>query len=255
MENIFLLGGHDLEMLTIREMLTREKYTFFDRHLSWSNAFIDEYAAEFASFGDDANIRLYAIELKYKDMHPLENLSIIDHHDDLSHCPSALEQVAAVLGKELDRYQQLVAANDRGYIPEMLRLGATTEEVDRIREADRKAQGVTEEEEQAALEDIDGRRRYGSLTVVKTRAERFSPICDRLYPYGRLLVYNERELTYYGEGAEAVAWQMTERLGKEAVYRGGGRDGFAGIKRDLLSPTEIENIIDLVIKTQNDTTL
>ena len=41
------------------------------------------------------------------------------------------------------RWHELVAANDRGYVPATLDLGATKEEVNAIGAGDRKAQGVT----------------------------------------------------------------------------------------------------------------
>ena len=68
----------------------------------------------------------------------------IDHHNEYCHLPSSLEQVASVLGVELNRKQRLIAANDVGYIPAMKALMATDEEIAEIRREDRRAQGVTE---------------------------------------------------------------------------------------------------------------
>jgi hypothetical protein len=94
----------------------------------------------------------------------------IDHHryqdDDRSHGLSSLEQVAELLGVELDRWQQLVAANDRGYIPAMERLGASQEEIAAVRQQDRRAQGLTEVDEERARRDLAGAERRGEKVLV-----------------------------------------------------------------------------------------
>lgn len=150
MKKIFLLGGHDLEMVTIRDLLLRSGHTFFDKALQWNNAYIDQYADDIKDFANREDIAIYAIELQYKNIPAISNLTIIDHHNDLSHLPSALEQVAELLGVQPDKRTSLIAANDKGYIPAMEKLGASKEEINEIRTADRKAQGVTAEDEQLA---------------------------------------------------------------------------------------------------------
>src|ERR1035441_3760324 len=81
----------------------------------------------------------------------------IDHHryaaEDRWKPASSLEQISAELGVGLDRWQRLVAANERGYLPALTRAGASPQEIQAIRTADRRAQGVTEADERQAEAD------------------------------------------------------------------------------------------------------
>lgn len=243
MKKIFLLGGHDLEMVTIQNLLLRSGHTFFDKALQWNNAYIDQYADDIKDFANREDIAIYAIELQYKHIPAISNLTIIDHHNDLSHLPSALEQVAELLGVQPDKRMSLIAANDKGYIPAMEKLGASKEEINEIRTADRKAQGVTAEDEQLAEQAVNSRKTYGNLTVVECTANKFSPVCDMLYPYGKLMVYNDTELMYYGEGADKVFEAAAAHFGKEKIFRGGGPDGFVGVKKNEAGKEKITKFI------------
>ena len=141
---IFLLGGHDLEMSEIRNMLEENAVQYFDRSLSWSNANLKEYAQELDLYGNKEDISLYGIELQEKGYHPIpSNYTRIDHHNEMSSRPASILQVAAVIDIPVSRYRQLIAANDTGYIPGMACLGATPDEINAIRLLDREAQGVT----------------------------------------------------------------------------------------------------------------
>ena len=71
---------------------------------------------------------MVGIELT-EDIVPPPTYIRIDHHNELSDRPAAIVQVAALFGVELDRWQLLVAANDARYIPGMLEMGATDEEI------------------------------------------------------------------------------------------------------------------------------
>ncbi|MCB9386057.1 MAG: hypothetical protein H6509_15710 [Bryobacterales bacterium] len=109
----------------------------------------------------------------------------IDHHrykdEDRSHPLSALEQVAQIVGVPLDRRQQLVAANDRGYIPAMLALGASQAEVADVRRQDRKAQGIDEETERIAQRDLEGLQRRGGRVFVECSINPTSAHADALF--------------------------------------------------------------------------
>lgn len=135
---LFLLGGFDLEMLTIRDVLIREGIPFTDHHLRWDNALLSSYLKELQEVKDGQMI--YGIELR-EDVVPPACYRAIDHHNGLSSLPCALEQVMEILQLPMSRYEKLVAANDKSYIPGMLALNASSEEIERIRLADRKAQG------------------------------------------------------------------------------------------------------------------
>jgi hypothetical protein len=128
----------------------------------------------------------------------------IDHHrypgDDRSSALSSLEQVAAWLGVTLNRWQHLVAVNDRGYIPGMLAAGATEEEVARIRVLDRAAQGVSARDEQDAEDDICDRSEWrGDRVLVRCARRPTSAHSDRLFGRAReILLAGDGEWNYSG---------------------------------------------------------
>ncbi len=73
-----------------------------------------------------------------------------------------------MLGAGLTHRQQLVAANDRGYIPAMLEAGASESEIACIRSLDRAAQGISAEDERLAAEDIGQRAEWrGDRVMVR----------------------------------------------------------------------------------------
>lgn len=204
--HFFLLGGHDLEMLTIRALLEEHQVPFMDRNLLWGATWSD-YQDVIDRFDQEAET-LVGIELSGEKP---EWALLIDHHNELSHLPSSIEQVATLLGVELSRHQQLVAANDKGYIPAMQRLGATEEEIATIRRLDRQAQGVTEEMGRIAEQDLRLINTRNGVTIVHTNLPKFSPIADRLQ-VPRLLIYSPSELTYYGAGAAALATAFADEV-------------------------------------------
>ena len=241
---VFLLGGYDLEMLTIRQMLEdRKDCVVIDKHLRWDNARLSVYQNELQHYLDN---NIYGIELQ-EDIVPPANYRRIDHHNDWNDKPSALEQVSELLGVSLSRDQQLVAANDKGYIPAMVAMDATDEEIAGIRQRDRAAQGVSQEEERQAIQSIDkSMSRYGDLLVVKSLTSRFSPICDRLYPYRSLLIYTDAEWMFYGEGKVKLVSAFSEDIRQKRVFHGGSNNGYIGGARLAFSKEEIEIIVDSI---------
>ena len=172
---------------------------------------------------------------------------VIDHHGDRSGEPASVLQVMAALGgqvltdlaqeaewgncydkadalraaalvrgalnlsNETRRWVELVAANDAGYIPAMLALGATPEEVARVRLADRSAQGITPEQELQAEEAIAASEVVGEMVVVHLAHSKCATVSDRLfgeYPSGRenlLILSGDGEVNYFGDGALCAA--------------------------------------------------
>ena len=243
---LFLLGGYDLEMLTIKQMLEgREGCIIIDRHLQWDNACLSAYQEELSRF---ASCDIYGIELQEDSSLP-QNYHRIDHHNDWADKPSSLEQVAEILEVELTHYQQLVAANDKGYIPSMMALGASSEEIDDIRRKDRTAQGITEKDEALAEKAIaENLHKYKGITVVKALTSRFSPICDRLYPYLRLLIYTDTEWMFYGEGKAEIVSLLANDIRQKKVFHGGGDNGYIGPVQNAFDKTEIEQFVNKLIK-------
>lgn len=224
---VFLLGGHDLEMSVVKSLLERNGETVIDKSLSWDTADIENYSEELDLY---TFCIIYGIELRNgKGLALPSNYRLVDHHNAFDHQKSALEQVAAILGVELSRFESLVAANDKGYIPAMIEEGATKEEIEEIRFKDRQIQGVTKDDEEQAIEAIGGAYREGKVTVVFSKTSRFSAITDRLFPFDSLLIRSEHELIYYGVGSEMLGKTFQAMTGQGTVYYGGGAKGYFGI--------------------------
>lgn len=243
---IFLLGGADLEMHTIRDVLSREGITFFDHHLRWDNALLSSYKLELQTVKDGQIV--FGIELREDIVLP-ECYRAIDHHNELSASPCALEQVMKILQQPMNRYEQLVAANDKSYIPGMLELNASEEEITSIRRADRKAQGVTDEEERLAEKAIESNLEIkDDLIIVQALCSRFSPICDRLFPYHKLLIYTDSEWMYYGDGCCSVRDLFADELLSGNLFYGGGEQGYVGVKQNVYKK---DNIIEMINRIEN----
>lgn len=244
-QRLFLLGGYDLEMLTIKQLLERrDDCIVLDRHLEWSNARLSAYHVDLASYPD---FDIYGIEL-LEDVPIPHNYHRIDHHNDWSHKSSALEQIAALMEVELNRHQQLVAANDKGYIPAMQALGATDLEIADIRRDDRVAQGVTEQDYLLAKQSMEQYLfKFDGLLVVKSLSQRFSPICDTLFPYLRLLIYTDSQWMFYGEGKTRLVSLYKEEINQKMMFHGGGSNGYIGCVEGGYSKTEIEQFVRQII--------
>lgn len=249
MEVIFLLGGYDLEMEAIKELLNERDIQYFDRHLAWDNAFLWQYEDILKRYGNRADCIVYGIELIEKGAEDIPvNYFRIDHHNDLNRLPSALEQTAEILNVSLSRRQQLIAANDKAYIPGMVLLGATREEIEEIRRSDREAQGVTKQDEELAEKAIEKRKTENGITIVQSGTSRFSPITDRLYPYGKLLIYTDDELMYYGIGKKLLVDHFVKEINSKKMFHGGDDNGFIGTAQNVYSEKELEELKDKIIK-------
>lgn len=247
-KKVFLLGGHDLEMQEIARLLDREKVLYFDRNLSWDNACVEAYAVELQRYGDLPEVSIYGVELRESPGGVrCGNYVLIDHHNAYQRRKSSLQQTAEILGVELTHFQRLVAANDAGYIPAMQALGATEEEIGQIRRKDRAAQGVTPEDEELAEKAIGGCREViGDLTVVRALSPRFSPICDRLWPYRKLLIYTDETFCYYGERKDRLVEEFKGGLSAGKMYHGGGDSGFIGVVQGSYTPEEVVELLERV---------
>jgi hypothetical protein len=240
----FLLGGPDLEMEEIRKILMKGNLKFsVQEGIQWG-ARLSEYEKEF-----NETDQFVGIEIK-TDIKPPKNYISIDHHNERAGEVSSIEQLAKLLGITLSSEQLLIAANDRGYIPEMISVGAMPEDIERIRKADRFAQGVTKEDEEAAREAIKKRIYKEDVLFVKTDRRNFTSICDFLYPYHKLLIISDKELTYFGPGAHGLKTAFNDLINEEKAYYGGQpSSGFFGLsgtwKEDEIS-TIADKILELV---------
>lgn len=241
---IFLLGGQDLEMLTIRKLLLDHGYeegrNMIDLTLNWGAAL-----SAYSDWLQPSEKKYIGIELK-TDLEIPDGVDyqLIDHHNEQAHLPASIEQVASLLGIELTREQQLIAANDKGYIGAMIAAGATKKEWKNIRRQDREAQGVSDEDEQLAKKSLKKHARTNALgwTLVKSLTPRFSAVRDRIPHDHPCIIYDQAELVYYGPGISRIARSFQQTLGpdpsREALVWGGGETGYFMLLRQKLLPMQ-----------------
>ncbi len=240
MDYLFLLGGHDLEMNEIKNILEKNNIPYMDKNLTWG-AELSQYKDEIKEcLENHENLKIVSVELANDLNMVSDRLIEIDHHNEKSHLPSSIEQVAKLLNIELTREQQLIAENDKGYIPYMKKFGATKEEIEYIRRLDRKMQGVSEEDEKLADESIKNKEIIDGVIVIKSKTPKFSPITDKLYPYEKLLIYTDNELIYYGKSAKFLGAYYKNKYN---TYYGGMGDGFFGITGVKITNELIREII------------
>lgn len=257
-DTIFLLGGQDLEMQEIAKMLEKQGLRFHDKKLTWATATLSQYKEELEKY-KGTSCHIYGVELR-KDMEIPYPYTTIDHHNENSSHKSSLEQVAELLQVELTRHQKLVAANDSAYINGLRALKATSEEIENIRQLDRKAQGVTEEQEQDADQAIEAARKFDApqFWVIESRHPNFSPICDRLSDVQNYLIHTDNEWTFYGHMRNLVKEfifnkekekkeERKEKKEKENFYWGGTENGYIGRSVGSLPAEEMKKEIDEII--------
>lgn len=245
---VFLLGGKDLEMVEIEKILKKSDCKYIDNDLSWG-AKLSDYLIQLKGLKKDDIV--VGIEL-YKDINIANKYIDIEHHNKNINKLSAIEQVAQMLNIELNRYQNLVAENDKGYIQALKDFGATDKEINDIRTRDRKCQGVTEEDERLAQRSIkENKRTENEVVIIKSLTDKFSPICDRLHTTRKLIIYTNNELNYYGRGARKLGTKYQELYDDKKVYFGGGENGFFGFAKGVLNQNEIERIIEEIISIKS----
>ena len=177
----------------------------------------------------------------------------IDHHpysfgdgrkDDRSHSDSSLRELAGLLGVRLTPYQQLVASNRAGDLAplreEVERQGIRASSpigkslVSLIRIVDRCSQGVTPDDEAAAIRDLNGAERLSGKVLSTYSTPSWTPHADRLFADEAVLEHLHRPSSgdgrwvYYGpRRREFVAADFSE-----AWWTGGGESfGYFGIVR------------------------
>lgn len=215
----FFLGGADLEMVEIEKLLRDRQpsdppYSLCAKRLPWG-AGISAYRAE-AEAALARGDMLVLVELRNDLNLPTDRIVEVDHHGERAGAdkPTSIEQVYTLLGRPRPRASaarrrlELVIANDRGYIPGLLAARATPAEAAAIRAKDRRAQGITTAEEEAAAEAAARRQTLndGDLTIVELPHDRFAAVSDRLHQglggpgYRSLLILGYSEAQYDGSG-------------------------------------------------------
>lgn len=209
---VFFLGGYDLEMVTIRDLLHQVvPERVHDKRLAWG-AKASAYSAEIRQ-ALTRGMTPVLVELVDDLGLDATTILVADHHGERAgeSQPTSLHQIFALLGLPpgcWTRWFELVAANDRGYIPSLLDMGATPEEIVQIRAADRAAQGIPPEEETAGERAVAQAQTVanGLLTIVRLPHARTATVADRLQPelggpgYQNLLVYGPEQVNFFGSG-------------------------------------------------------
>lgn len=209
---VFFLGGHDLEMETIAALVSRAGRTLHDKGLGWNMAVASAYRSELEA-ALAAGMTPVLVELRDDIGLPQSRIHLVDHHGVRAgaNAPTSLHQVFALLQLPVEnwtRRYELVAANDRGHIDEMVAMGASAEEMREIRAADRRAQGVGPDEEATAAAAVANAEilNSGLLTAVRLPHRKTSTVADRMHStlggpgFRNLLVISPGEVNFFGEG-------------------------------------------------------
>lgn len=254
MSYIFFLGGHDLEMLTIRDLLNKHKHTYIDKNLDWSPK-ASIYKTEIREALSKHKI---PVLIEIEDDVDLGDAAIhIDHHGEQSgnKKPTSLHQVFDLLdlSKQFWTFEyDLVAENDRAYIEGMQRIGACQDDIIRIRSLERKAKGITGEQEKTAVEAINNIEEYcdGLLKVVRLAHNNTSTVADRMHValgglgYKNLLVFSPNEVNFVGQGY--LVYALAKKYA-DSWYGGAlPKRGFWGSAKNMNSLSFLTSVIELV---------
>ena len=198
----FFLGGNDLEMVEIKNILNANSLPFADKGLSWHNATASAYLEQIRQAVAD-NFKPVLVELKAdiaEDV--LAQCVIVDHHDANIAREASVLQVLALLGLEPNWRQRLIAANDSGYIPAMLKLGATRQEIEQIRLEDWKAQNISDELIAEALTAYRNAQTVNGVLVIDMEHFCFAPVTDSAFWVQKrqniLFKFREGRTLYFG---------------------------------------------------------
>ena len=233
----FFLGGDDVEMRRIAEIARYADYEVRDAGLGWG-AKASAYGTDvFQAVIDSGGIPVL-VELEV-DCEVPDGAAVVDHHNDRSGEPASLLQILELLGMEPTRKDQLIAANDVGYIPAMLAIGATEAEIASIRTQERSISGVTPEmeaevERAIAIADAEAVAAAGGLVVIRMSHSKTATVSDRLYKSWKdgeklIVLSDDGEVNFFGDGALCAdlqrnfeGWSGGAGLGQK------GRQGFWG---------------------------
>ena len=248
---LFVLGGEDLEMYTIKQLLEKAGYKWVQPKTEWGNHLYAQN--ELGELAPPAENYVF-VECSPRGEFSA-NTTVIDHHGVLADRPASVTQVVRStwfstvytgLSEAERRHLELVAAHDQEYIYGLQRVGATEKEFEEILSAARRVSGVTSEEETEAKSAIEQNLKVvGSVTIVHIPHTRASTIVERLFgQYQALLVISHAgwagpvsELNFYGDGAICESL----RTGIPDSWAGGkglgtkGGNAYWGIARPLIS--------------------
>lgn len=239
MKRVFICPVNDGEAVEIRNLLVDHGEEIIVTHQPWGASWIrlePEVMSKVEGLLESKpETIIFGIELSGSALWKGQN---IDHHcykdDDRSNPKSSLEQVAEMLGVQLNRYQTLIAINDKGWIPALEKFGASLDEIKIIRVQDRLAQGVTPDQEAQAVADIAVAEWNGRKVIVHCPKGSSSAITDRLYgQYDECLTVDEllNKWIYFGPRHKQF-YSLTEGGTEYARWFGGGdTSGYSGVEK------------------------
>lgn len=258
-ERVWIVPDNDLEAHTIIEMLEENGETVLVTGQAWGASWenlendIQEKVEEAKKNGK----KVYGVELQGDSKGGIN----IDHHiygnDDRSSDKASIEQVAMIIKRVLSIEEKFIAANDKGYIPAMIKVGKKlglsdeqiNEVIKNIRLRDREMQGVTmeqEEEAETAVEElgvIEGKREYIHLNLPHSKT---STVTDRLFgKYENLLVISaDGETNFYG------TTQIIKVLEKKfpGGWSGGQLEQGTGFWGGYADQKQIQETVETIVK-------
>lgn len=240
---VYFLGGHDLEMHEIKQLLEAHHAHYFDKNLRWG-AKVSDYQEELARL-KAGEIPVF-IELEH-DMPYKGKFENIDHHGALSHFPSSLEQIAQRLNHTLTRFQTLVALNDKAYKIGLKRFGATADEIQAIRYMDRQKQGVTQEDEALARQSVEAICFKEEIPCIYSLTPHLSAVSD-LVDFKHYIIYTDDKLCVYTYKSKAMKKLFLPYIEKNQAYYGGSEQMFFGLKNNILTKAQIESFMEKIIE-------
>jgi len=254
----FFLGGRDLEMRAIERLLKRngQSYTWLPE-VNWSNS---GWALYQAGIIHAKSLDFTPVGVELNNTHdPVPKGSIdIDHHNERSQEKSSLEQVAAILGVSLSKFEMAVAANDIGHVRAMRSLGLVQSDIDRIRRLDRRTQGVTPLQDKQAEELVEQHHihsrselyswEHGDIDVVFAGQVPYSAIADLMIKSNKLLLWSEGKFCYYGPGVGSLAREFNAEIEQGVFYHGGGSSGYFGLAEGKVSKDEAVLFRNKIVK-------
>lgn len=242
-KSLFLLGGYDLEMIEIKNILVENNQDFLDNSLSWG-AKLSSYQDALNEIQNKSRL-IIAVEL-LNDIPTPTNFLNIDHHNNFNHLPSSIEQVANFLEIELTDYQKLVAINDVEHIKGLKKAGASKEKIEELRQKDRFYQGVTQEDEFLALKELTSKKYQNNCCIIKTTLSKFSPLTDKLEEEN-LIVYSDKEMIYYGKNRNKLIEKFGHYVKEHKAFYGGTNEGFFGFVKDVFDEVQINTFLEEIL--------
>lgn len=195
----FFLGGHDLEMIEIKQLLIEAGFgeEIVDKGLAWG-AKVSDYTGEInEALAAGKTPVLIELALDEPIDAAMDRVVVVDHHgaQAVDGAPASLRQVYDLIAPETSaasgapvhwtRWRALVAINDVAHIKGLEAFGVKPDEIRQVRDADRAAQGVDLETEAESRRAAAAATEEDGLLLVETTANTSSAIMDFLHPVYR----------------------------------------------------------------------